>query len=59
MIVANLLGPNKHDIKASSDIHSRFFIVLSNFFFKKIAASVILSTGNHTNGSATRIFNYK
>ena len=35
MAVASLLGPDKHHIKASSDIHLSFFIVLSNFFQEK------------------------
>ena len=39
MTVASLSGPDKRQIKASSDIHLSFFIVLSNFFFKKNTVS--------------------
>ena len=33
--VASLLGPDKRHIKASSDFHLSFFIVLSDFFQEK------------------------
>ena len=56
MTVASLLGPDKPHIKASSDIHlSFFFIVLSDFFFKKNAVTLTPSTKNHHNGSVTTI----
>ena len=35
MTVASLLGPDKHHIKASSDIHLSFYNVLSDFFSLK------------------------
>ena len=44
MTVASLLGPDKRHIKASSDIHLSFFIVLSIFFFKRNAVSRTPST---------------
>ena len=40
MTVASLLGPDKRHIKASSDIHLCFFIVLSYFFSRKNAVSL-------------------
>ena len=39
MTVASLPGPDKRQLKASSDIYLSFFIVLSNFFFKENAVS--------------------
>ena len=33
--VASFLGPDKRHIKASSDIHLSFFIVLTDFFFQE------------------------
>ena len=38
--VASFLGPDKRNIKASSDIHLSFFTVLPDFFFKKNALSL-------------------
>ena len=34
--MASLLGPDKRHMKASSDIHLSFYIVLSDFFFQEI-----------------------
>ena len=38
--LASLLGPDKRHIEASSDIHLSFFIVLTDFFFKKNPVSL-------------------
>ena len=35
MTVASFLGSDKRHMKASSDIHLSFFIVLSDFFLRK------------------------
>ena len=35
MAVVSLLSPDKRHIKASSDIHLSFLIVLSDFFFQE------------------------
>ena len=53
--MARLVGPDKRHINASIDIHLSFFIVLSDFFFKKNAVSLTLSTQNNHNGSFTTI----
>ena len=55
MTVARLLGPNKRHIKSSSDLHLSFFIVLSDFFFKKNVVSPNPNTKIHHKGSVTKI----
>ena len=59
MTMASSLVPDKRHIKASSDIHLKFPIVLSDFFFMKNALSLAPSTQNHRNGSTTTISFHK
>ena len=48
MTVASLLGPDKRHIKASSDIHLRFYIVLSDFFSRKTLVLWLQAHGTTT-----------
>ena len=55
MTVAGLLGPDKRHIKASSDIHLIFYIVLSDFFYIENAVPLTPITWHPHHGSITTI----
>ena len=55
MTVAGLLGLDKRHIKASSDIHLIFYIVLSDFFYIENAVPLTPITWHHHHGSITTI----